>query len=61
MTERFHYTRNGSVFTVGSDGVTVVDENGKITVDVTMTIPPDVIASTALDLTLAGWIGQEVP
>jgi len=61
MSKRYHYTRDGHVFTVGSNGVTVVDDHGRVTVDVTMDVPPDVIASTVIDLTLAGWVWQNVP
>jgi len=53
--ERYRYTRDGEIFTVGPDGLTLIDANGKIVIDRVTPLPADVVVTTVLDLTLAGW------
>lgn len=53
---RYRYTRNGETFTIGTDGLTITDADGDIMLDRVTPVPADVIASTVIDLTLAGWV-----
>lgn len=53
--ERYRYTRNGETFTIGTDGLTIIDADGDITLDRVTAVPADVVASAVINLTLAGW------